>query len=319
MDIKKPIIKIYVSPLPQPAGISQGFDIIRLDGIPCAYCGREMMTSKRLERTFNTDFEANTQMLDNALKLRKSLPLYKQQILNFLRCIQIFQRLNTDKQILSKAKVSIDEEIKRDILRKYDNIAAIIRGSDEKRLKLFMLFNEEKYRKIFLENPHYGLLTDFVRRTLYKGYSNNMHNETNKRIEAEISDIEKGKEKYLKNYILRRIISWKAKEFYLDLFSKAIASADHVIPRSKGGSDTRDNFLAVCKDCNERKTDLPLPIFMLKRPEVKTNIENQLRFLKERIPKWILQRKLESIYRDYIENINGNLSVMTNGEISLIG
>jgi 5-methylcytosine-specific restriction endonuclease McrA len=36
------------------------------------------------------------------------------------------------------------------------------------------------------------------------------------------------------------------------------ATVDHVMPRRVGGSDERENLLAVCKPCNEQKGgDLP--------------------------------------------------------------
>jgi 5-methylcytosine-specific restriction endonuclease McrA len=35
-------------------------------------------------------------------------------------------------------------------------------------------------------------------------------------------------------------------------------TADHVLPRSKGGQDTMNNLVAACHDCNSDKSDTVL-------------------------------------------------------------
>lgn len=37
---------------------------------------------------------------------------------------------------------------------------------------------------------------------------------------------------------------------------------DHVVPKSKGGSDHHSNLVASCKPCNEEKADLSLDEFL---------------------------------------------------------
>jgi 5-methylcytosine-specific restriction endonuclease McrA len=44
-----------------------------------------------------------------------------------------------------------------------------------------------------------------------------------------------------------------------------IATADHVIPRSKGGANTQENLLLVCARCNLDKGNMGLIEFMMTR------------------------------------------------------
>ena len=308
----------YIPNPPHEIGISQAFDIIKIAGIPCAYCGKDMPSNKFLSKVFSSDSQADTQMLQNALKMKYILPKYKQDILNYLSEIQLSQGFTTDNQILNTAKTKAGNEIKENTLKKYDEIVSIIKNSDDTRLKLLMERIGKKYSLMFIKNSNYGALEDFVKKILYNGFFKSTHNETHSKIASVLSDIEKGSEKYLRDYTLKKFINNKARDFYTDLFKETIASVDHVIPKSKGGSDTRDNFLSVCKNCNEQKSNTSLSLFIKNHPKVRENIENQLKLLKKMIPDFILRRKLSTDYLYYTEEINRNLASITDGAIDIV-
>ena len=40
-------------------------------------------------------------------------------------------------------------------------------------------------------------------------------------------------------------------------------TADHVVPRSKGGSDGPENLVAACSSCNSEKNDRELPLAVI--------------------------------------------------------
>ncbi|MGH2496545.1 MAG: RNA-guided endonuclease IscB [Ktedonobacteraceae bacterium] len=50
---------------------------------------------------------------------------------------------------------------------------------------------------------------------------------------------------------------------------------DHVVPRSRHGSDRVSNLVACCRPCNERKGNLPLEQFLEERPAVLSRIQAQ--------------------------------------------
>lgn len=39
-------------------------------------------------------------------------------------------------------------------------------------------------------------------------------------------------------------------------------SIDHIVPRSKGGTDRKENLLMCCQPCNVRKGDMPYMSFV---------------------------------------------------------
>jgi hypothetical protein len=50
---------------------------------------------------------------------------------------------------------------------------------------------------------------------------------------------------------------------------------DHVMPRSRGGSDRVSNLVASCRPCNERKGNLPVEEFLRGRPAELSRIQTQ--------------------------------------------
>ncbi len=52
---------------------------------------------------------------------------------------------------------------------------------------------------------------------------------------------------------------------------------DHVVSRSKGGSDRVANLVIACRPCNEAKGDQPIEVFLAQQPEVLARVQAQRR------------------------------------------
>jgi 5-methylcytosine-specific restriction endonuclease McrA len=52
---------------------------------------------------------------------------------------------------------------------------------------------------------------------------------------------------------------------YCGQYSDEMMTVDHVVPTSKGGENHMDNMAAACKDCNAKKADTSLLIFLLQQ------------------------------------------------------
>ena len=316
MDISmKP--KIYVSILPQKTCISQDFKLTKIDDIPCAYCGKPMKTQKFLEKVFDRESIDEPNMLNNAIEMGQLLTPFKQQVLNFLIQIKFLNNLTTDNQILREARLLSRQYIREDILTRYNQIVDIIKSSNKKRLKTYMDFNEERIKENLIKKARYEKLIKFVREKESLNISPFIKKQKLSKINDIIFDIEK--EQYTEDYILRKTAYKTPKEFFVNLFEKTISSLDHITPKSQGGSDTRDNFLAVCRNCNEEKSNKPLILFMDLKPEVEANIKKQLYFLKTKIPVLIERKKLSKEYLNYTDIVSKTLTEITNRKLDLNG
>ena len=52
---------------------------------------------------------------------------------------------------------------------------------------------------------------------------------------------------------------------------------DHVVPRSKGGSDQVNNLVLACHDCNQHKGNLSLEVFLKNKPAVLKRVQEGLK------------------------------------------
>ena len=316
MDISiKP--KIFVSTDTQSTRISQGFALSKINHIPCAYCRKEMTTPKYLKKIFNDDSPISTDCIEAARENGHLLSPEKQQILNMLTQTQAMHGLTTDNQIIKSAIRDSIDFVRDDILQRYNDIVNLVKKSPFKRAKEYLMFNENRNRLYIVKKADYENLVIFVRGKTFLNIS--PKDAEAKEINAIIEDFESGIDKYPEAYMMRRGIYKFPSEFYIDLFEKTLSSVDHVIPKSKGGFDTRNNFLAVCRGCNEKKGSTSLPVFMASNSEIKPNIEYQIKFLREAVPKLISDRKLTHEYDSYPDEISENLQKITNNQLDLMG
>jgi 5-methylcytosine-specific restriction endonuclease McrA len=77
----------------------------------------------------------------------------------------------------------------------------------------------------------------------------------------------------LREYLLHK---WQHQCAYCDKKDIPL-EIDHIIPKSKGGSDSAANLLISCRNCNEKKSNKSLSEFLNKKPEKIVKINKQLK------------------------------------------
>ena len=77
----------------------------------------------------------------------------------------------------------------------------------------------------------------------------------------------------LREYLLHK---WQHQCAYCDKKDIPL-EIDHIIPKSKGGSDSVTNLVIACRSCNEKKSNKSLSEFLNKKPEKITKINKQLK------------------------------------------
>ena len=68
---------------------------------------------------------------------------------------------------------------------------------------------------------------------------------------------------------------------------------DHIVPRSGGGSNRRDNLVAVCRPCNAEKGKLPFAVFAQQSSNTEITVEKVL----QRAKLWVWTRAEERVKR----------------------
>jgi 5-methylcytosine-specific restriction endonuclease McrA len=79
---------------------------------------------------------------------------------------------------------------------------------------------------------------------------------------------------------------YEVREYLLEKFSRKCAycgaeniplEVEHVVPRSRGGSDKVSNLTLACRSCNEKKGTKLIEEFLAKKPEILKKIKSQLK------------------------------------------
>lgn len=82
------------------------------------------------------------------------------------------------------------------------------------------------------------------------------------------------------------LFGYEVREYLLEKWGRRCAycdtdgvplEIDHVIPRSKGGTDRVSNLTLACHRCNQSKSDMPVEVFLTHDPERLSRIKAQLK------------------------------------------
>ena len=99
------------------------------------------------------------------------------------------------------------------------------------------------------------------------------------------------------------------------LLSPSCSTTEHVIPQSKGGQDSTDNYLPMCGDCNSARGNVPYNEWFKTHPEMPENLQKfldkiQILIDSNQVPK-------SKIYRSYVDEMIEAVKKTTNGELVL--
>ena len=97
-----------------------------------------------------------------------------------------------------------------------------------------------------------------------------------------------------------------------NIFKMNVATADHLHATSKGGDDSIDNLIALCKTCNKIKSKKDVRTWIIDNKRVKNNIANQMHV----IDKMAKSREIEG-FDNWAINISNKLYELSEGKIDL--
>lgn len=97
------------------------------------------------------------------------------------------------------------------------------------------------------------------------------------------------------------------------LLAPSLATAEHVLPHSLGGSNKASNFLSECAGCNNPRSSMPYAEWFKIHPEFKRNAQNYIEHVEGRI----VNGELPTTYDSYPVDIRETLTSESEGQIVL--
>ena len=104
------------------------------------------------------------------------------------------------------------------------------------------------------------------------------------------------------------LAGYELREYLLEKYDRTCAycgktdvplQVEHIVPRSKSGTDRVSNLTLACKECNTKKGNQPVEVFLHRKPEILKRIKDQAkRPLKDatavNATRWELYRRLQA-------------------------
>ena len=98
-----------------------------------------------------------------------------------------------------------------------------------------------------------------------------------------------------------------------NLLEPSIQTIEHVHPRSLGGPDASENFIAECKDCNNKRSNISYIDWLKIHPEFPQKAQVHLEWFQQQL----VDGKIDSKYDSWGTDIKKTLSKESNGLIEL--
>ena len=90
-------------------------------------------------------------------------------------------------------------------------------------------------------------------------------------------------------------------------------TAEHIVPRAKGGSDSLSNYICDCSDCNQRRGTTSFYDWLQELPGFQERLQTYINDVRIAID----SNKLDAEYDSYIENVIDTLLDVSEGEVIL--
>lgn len=296
----------------------QSFDLTKLEGIPCACCGKPTIThNKKLEifeqiEQIKTKEEYLKIIQENKEFIRKKyLP-----IIGNLECL-LTENLSDGEIVDKLRKFGADRINKR--LQQNVNYMNDIVNSDKHSPK------NNSYIKQYIK----AVNKDFLNQPYDKQFPlteyNQLINDTIRCMDG------KAKHKYIDQvrfsikslYSANRILypppnlynkfDSPLKIILQEIFKSSVATKDHFVAKHNAGSNDDANLIVLCKGCNTYKSDAKTDSWLRRNPEFKDNIQKQADFIQDKINKG----ELDSSYLEYLSNIQENLYFLSQGGVEI--
>lgn len=135
---------------------------------------------------------------------------------------------------------------------------------------------------------------------LYSGYIENLGNKKlGLEINNLISRLPYGENNIVHKFVVEFNKSDKSDIDLIEYFLRELqATFEHIVAKSKNGSDDKSNGIMLCKQCNNERSDISYNLFLEVHPEMKKNLQRQM----NKVMTFVKHGKLLG-YDDYLVDV----------------
>lgn len=288
-------------------GGTSGFKIKKLEDVPCPCCGQIMLTPESTEKHVNRLKMAKGNKLADRL-INEELPILRSNERTAAKMIAEAVK-NTDLNIAAGAKKvsqNLPERFNgycQDVLM---NAAIICEEEFGENSKVGQYLMQKIDETTDHENFYRPNITEE-----FAQFKSEMTHEQYHKLEDTLMTLP------LDYKNVERIIDGASKESTVAvanrLLAPSLATAEHVLPHSLGGSNKASNFLSECAGCNNPRSSMPYAEWFKIHPEFKRNAQGYIEHVEGRI----VNGELPTTYDSYPVDIRETLTNESDGQIVL--
>ena len=304
--------KLYSKP--QNKQIFKGFDCKEFDfeiknlyELPCPVCSITMLQRNQIDNFVNTAQNAKGEELISILsKYRK---YFHQKELNAADILSFEAQKHPNKNIAELAQIYLDENLSKYrqqqeyALERAKKIATNL--PTQYRKKAHSILEEYETKLKNNGNPNKKAVIQALNGQIQCEYS------TKKKIIKAIQNMPDIEDDNLEFFI--KYAQKSQAEIASRLVTPSFITCDHIKPKSKGGKDNTENYLAECEECNSKRTNTPLLQWVGNIPNFIQNLKNYFDVVASKIQSGEVSEK----YSTYLEDVSKTIAEETKGKVKI--
>lgn len=294
------------------------FRVKELEDMPCTCCGRPMMNNKQIDEFSNLAGNASGAKLNQILE----------DHMDYFRAEEKAIVHHIQKQLADMPDASLTTAITRkgadagvilrneqiDVLKRTSEKSQELLGKDnavqnacERALKTsFGVGADSRREKRAAVFNRVGFLSNLVALEEKKGIDHKaMHKILD--VAVQLPDSEKTIQKMLTNYAY----GGSDTKFARRLIQKAVVTAEHIHPKSKGGPNATNNYMGECQECNGSRGNMSYDEWMKQYPNMPDNIQVNA----DAVTEEIIKGKIGGNYDDYPVDMKAAVEKETEGKV----
>ncbi len=282
-----------------------GFITKKIDDVPCCCCGGRMVRNNQMDAKSREFANINGEKLAEKIEADKDFFRTPQRVVMMLAAQEARKHPDYD---LSRAKNSAGKGLKEktqnyciNSLNKADTIVKATYGEENPVSKLI----GEEVKK--LENGKISRM-DFTEKLVkmessvdpvtYEAVMDAAMN-----IPADFKDVTRA----------FRDANGSAQSIARALLKPSMQTIEHIHPKSLGGANATQNFIAECGDCNNPRGNMSYAQWLKVHPEYPLKAQDHIEYFQQQI----VDGKIPADYDDYGIDVKKTLSKESNGIIEL--